>query len=185
MIVIHGGQTGVDRGAHEFAIACGLGVHGFMPSNRQDEEGLIPRDVAAHLMAAPHQGGLARRTTWNIGYAHALIVMVPDKQAPYATPGTKLTLELARSKNLERAVVDPGDSPALVGRQVRQWDLEISGNAALDAETRRTGMRLMIAGPRETRWLGARAITAAWLIEMYRHVSSMFPPLPFSVPEVS
>ena len=40
--IISGGQTGVDRGALEAALACGFPYGGLIPKGRRAEDGTVP-----------------------------------------------------------------------------------------------------------------------------------------------
>ncbi|HSX21410.1 MAG TPA: putative molybdenum carrier protein, partial [Gaiellaceae bacterium] len=63
--IVHGGQTGVDRGAHEAAIDNGWRVAGYMPRDGRDELGPIPPDVARFLVAH-EKAGYGARTEANV-----------------------------------------------------------------------------------------------------------------------
>ena len=102
--LIHGGQSGVDRGAHEAAIVNGWAVTGYMPSNARDEYGPIPPDVARCLRT--HESDrYAARTEANVRWCNALLVVVQDAGNERATPGTAKTLDLALERRLPRMVV--------------------------------------------------------------------------------
>lgn len=150
--IVHGGQTGVDRGAHEGACDNGWRVGGCMPKNRCDELGPIPAAVAAHMETCTISGYPARTST-NLRMVHALLVVVPDKHDPYATPGTRLTLVEARDINLPRIVVDPDEDMRVIGTWIHM----------LRVRQARDDLRIMVAGPRETRWASGRVDTAALL----------------------
>jgi len=152
LTIIHGAQTGVDRGAHEGACDNGWQVGGYMSKNRCDELGAIPADVAAHLEPCVTSGYPAR-TSANLRMAHALLVVVPDKHDPYATPGTRLTLVEAREINLPRLVIDPDEDMRVLGTWIHM----------LRVRQAREDLRIMVAGPRESRWASGRVDTAALL----------------------
>jgi Circularly permutated YpsA SLOG family len=169
--VIHGGQTGVDRGAHEAARENDWLLAGYMPQRRCDERGPIPADVASHLIAHA-EGGYVERTEANVRSSDALLVVVPSTQHPGQTPGTAMTLDLARERQMRRKIVDPNSSPV----EISDWIASVERELAASAQGQRTlfgprdfepiFLRLMIAGPRESRWPGAREATALLL----RHV---------------
>jgi hypothetical protein len=150
LVIVHGGQTGVDRGAHEGAIDNGWSVAGVMPKDGCDERGPIPADVYRCLSRCTIDG-LAVRTEVNLDDAHAVLVVVPDSQDPYATPGTRLTLVGARKRRLPRLVAEPSVPIDLLAKWVR------------DAGRDRLTFKLMVAGPRESRWASGRVETAALL----------------------
>lgn len=164
--IIHGGQTGVDRGAHRGALSNGFAVGGFMPNDASDERGAIPDDIAEHLWRAPYPG-LAARTKLNVESAHALLVVVRDRTNPWASPGTKYTLECARKIDLRcRFIADTETKPS---------DLIAWAKAAVaDCEARRVRLarariphgvqfQMMVAGPRASVWPEGERVTLSLL----------------------
>lgn len=162
VMVIQGGQTGVDRGGHDAAIDNGWRIGGFMPRDARDEQGSIPPDVARFLRTC-EKPGYAARTEANVRDCDALLVIVQDAKAPHATPGTAKTISLAAERRLRRMIVDPGWSATLIARWI--WhDLLAFRTLPLPIEVRELDpVRLMIAGPRESKWPGARTETAELL----------------------
>jgi len=162
--IVHGGQTGVDRGAHEAAIDNGWLVAGHMPRDGRDELGKIPPGVARFL--TPHEkASYAARTEANIRMASALLVVVRDADDPRATPGTAKTIDLAADRKLRRMIVDPKIDASAIARwiwndllMVRALPLPLEVKALAPIPT-----RLLVAGPRESKWPGARVETAALL----------------------
>lgn len=146
LAIWHGGQSGVDRGAHLAAVELQASIGGWMPKSADDEYGPISPDVARHLKAC-RKPGYAPRTRENIEGAHALLVIVANAHVPYATPGTKLTLEERRIAKpaMPWRVVDPSHSPAAVAA----WAAEL--DAARTAKGLRE-TRLLVAGPRASLW---------------------------------
>lgn len=68
--VISGGQTGVDRGALDAALKVGFPIGGFIPKNRQAEDGQVP----AHYNLNPHKlNGYAGRTVANVQLSDATV----------------------------------------------------------------------------------------------------------------
>jgi hypothetical protein len=162
--VIHGGQTGVDRGAHEAALDSGWLVAGYMPRDGRDEYGPIPPDVSRFLR--PHEKtSYAARTEANVRASAALLAVVRDVNDSHATPGTAKTIDLAVDRRLPRKIVDPKTDVALIARWI--WtDLLVPCTLPLPLD-RTCGIpspvRLMVAGPRESKWPGARVETAGLL----------------------
>lgn len=155
IVIQHGGQTGVDRGAHEGALAIGLRLGGFAPSDGRDELGPIPIEVHRYLTRCPRIG-LYARTAANVASAHALLVIVADAVRPYETPGTRTTLDEARRRPLElpRLVVDPTHPRA----RVVAW-----ASTLIHAHPPGAEFRLMVAGPRASRWPGGQSIAASFV----------------------
>jgi hypothetical protein len=162
--IVHGGQTGVDRGAHEAAIDNGWRATGYMPRDKRDELGEIPGDVARFL--TPHEkASYAARTEANVLAADAALIVVPDKDDPRATPGTAKTLDLVAQRRLRRMVVEPTTDAEAIARWIRN-DLLMLGALLLPLDGLKLDpapARLLVAGPRESRWPGARVETAALL----------------------
>jgi hypothetical protein len=159
--ILHGGQTGTDRGAHEAAIDAGWLVGGYMPKEGRDERGPIPPEVARYLKPCTRPG-FGARTEDNVRTAGALLVVVPDCDDPRATPGTAKTLELAADRQLRRMVVDPGANVWQLARWIRNMlylQTQLSFGARIDS----VPLHLMVAGPRESKWAAARVETAGLL----------------------
>lgn len=175
--VIHGGQTGVDRGAHEGAYDNGWRIAGYMPRNGRDELGQIPQDVRRFLV--PHdKPGLGARTEANVRTVAATLIVVRDSHDPRATPGTAKTLDLAALRHLPRLIVDPTIDPTRVARWI--WNgLLALGTLPLPLETPLGDQhdapppRILITGPRESKWQGARSETAALLRRIDRALTEI------------
>lgn len=151
LIVIQGGQTGVDRGAHKAALEVGFQVNGYMPADGKDELGYIPGNVASHLRRCP-QRGYAARTRANLLLADALLVVVEDRVDPYRTPGTKFTLTEARARKQPRLLVDE----TFPVQDVATW----FGSFATMSQPLHS---LMVAGPRASRWDRGEAVAASFV----------------------
>ena len=162
--IVHGGQTGVDRGGHEGAIANDWRVSGYMPSDARDELGPIPADVAKFLV--PHDSAdYGARTAANVQSSNAALIMVRDANDPRVTPGTTKTIDLAARRGILYKIVDPTTDAAQIARWI--WsDLLMKQTLLLPLDGLKPNpapMRLLVAGPRESKWRGARAETAAFL----------------------
>jgi hypothetical protein len=161
--IIHGGQTGVDRGAWAAAQALGLKglvikAGGIMPKDFTDEKGIIPESVRSHMRPCEYPS-LGMRTKENVLLASALLVVVPDRLNPERTPGTALTLKYAASRpGLQVMVASRGDHDA-----VAHWLLHLPPSVAKQSSAR-TGFYLMVAGPRESKWPDGELITTDLLI---------------------
>lgn len=142
IVIVHGGQTGVDRGAHWGAIDAGLAVDGFMTSDARDERGLVPQDVAKHLRRHT-TSSYSERTKTNVDFADALLVVVPDVDRPDRTVGTRLTLRLAEARQLPMIVAGQDSTGAALLEEI----------FLLPDEWWTSGtQRLMVAGPRASTW---------------------------------
>lgn len=163
ILLVHGGQTGVDRGGHDGALANGWQIWGYMPADGCDELGLVPDDVAKYLDRC-RQIGYPARTKANLLIADLLLVMVEDKQQPYATPGTRLTLTAAgkRKPYLERKVVDPSDGVDEIATWIADYR---AGNQDWKVHLKKH-VWLMVAGPRASKWRGGEAAMRDYLIKL-------------------
>jgi hypothetical protein len=72
LCIISGGQTGVDRGALDAALALGVRCGGWCPADRRDENGLIPAKYP--LMPLP-QGGYLARTRRNVADSDGTLII--------------------------------------------------------------------------------------------------------------
>lgn len=161
--LIHGGQTGVDRGAYDAAVALGLPQDGYAPRDARDEDGIIPPPVLARLRLCG-EPGYAARTRWNVGLAAAVLVIVADPMRPYDTPGTRYTLEVARGAKPTLAV-GPDHPTALL----RGWLAEIQ--LARSVLYPRAGLALMVAGPRASKWPDGARRARDLLVRILEHPS--------------
>lgn len=134
-----------------------------MPRDQRDEFGQIPPAVARFLV--PHdKTSYAARTEANVASANAALIVVPDASAPRTTPGTAKTIDLADRRHLPCKIADPTTDANQIARWIRS--MLIPRPLMLPLEGIRLDpapLRLLVAGPRETKWPGARACTAVLL----------------------
>src|SRR5262245_20611697 len=105
LIVIHSGQTGVERGAHRAAVTAGLAIAGFMPIDRRDELGPIPVDVA-NLLTPCFDRGPRPAVRANIALASGVLLVVPDAVAPEKFTAMSVVLQGIRSARVPSLVCD-------------------------------------------------------------------------------
>lgn len=162
--IVHGGQTGVDRGAHEAAIDNGWKVAGYMTRDQRDELGQIPPAVARCLVAIDKTSYTAR-TGANVRTATAALIVVRDEDDPRATPGTAQTIDLVVARRMRRKIVGPQHDATVIAHWI--WnDLLMMSMLTLPIITQvldPVPTRLLVAGPRESKWRNAR-IEAAGLL---------------------
>jgi hypothetical protein len=139
MIVIHSGQTGVERGAQRAAHAVGLSLGGFSSADRRDELGPLPDDVAQNLTPCGERGSRAPIRA-NLEIASGVIIVVPDAATPRRFTGIGVVLQAARARAVPYKIADPKTDPERIAAWTRT--LPATGGA----------VRLMVTGPRETRW---------------------------------
>lgn len=157
IVIITGGQTGVDRGGHIGALDNGWTVRGVMPKDCRDENGMIPPEFAKHLQRCLDPGYPAR-TRINVEICQAALLCVADRDDPRSSPGTALTMRIAAEMNRQCKVVDPRDPRST--EDVAAWLKTLSkmNGVALSKE-----LRLMVAGPRASRWSSGEVETAGLL----------------------
>lgn len=142
--IISGGQTGVDRGALDAAMALGIPHGGWCPRGRRAEDGRVP---AIYALAETDSPEYAARTERNVLDADATLILCRGRPSG----GTKLTLRLAQRHRKPRLVVDlHAPAPAKVGRWLAQ----------------RRPATLNVAGPRESQAPGINEQARSFLLEL-------------------
>lgn len=132
MMIISGGQTGVDRAALDAAIACGIPHGGFVPKGRMAEDGKLPRKYKVKEMPSRDY---ADRTRANVDWADATLVIFRGR----LMGGTLLTWEYAKNRERPVKMIDiKMMSPESAAERIVKWVREIQPT------------RLNIAGPRES-----------------------------------
>lgn len=176
---MHGGQTGVDRGGHEGAIANGWRVWGYMPSDARDELGPIPEAVAK-LLVRHESPSYAARTEANVRIVNAVLIVVSDADDARRTPGTAKTIDLAKRRGLPCKIVDSTTDAAVIALWI--WsDLLMMRTLMLPIDGLRlepAPLRLLVAGPRESKWRGAQAETVAFLRRIGLAIAEIRTPTP-------
>ncbi|MCS7304888.1 MAG: putative molybdenum carrier protein [Thermoguttaceae bacterium] len=145
-LIISGGQTGVDRGALDAAIALGIPHGGWCPKGRLAEDGTIP---AQYMLQETDSPQYAVRTEQNVLDSDATLIFC---RGP-TTGGTEWTRICALRHGRPFLVVDlnePIDWQAL-----RRWLAE-----------RRPGV-LNVAGPRESQAPGIQQQVQQILIRLF------------------
>jgi hypothetical protein len=139
LVIIHSGQTGVERGAHRGAVAAGLTIAGFMPLDRRDELGGIPADVAKSLTPCFDRGPRPAVKA-NITLASGVLLVVPSAATPEKFTAMSAVMQGIRSAHIGSLVCDSQTNLDDVARWARDLP-ETSGST-----------RIMVTGPRGTRW---------------------------------
>jgi hypothetical protein len=127
--IISGGQTGVDRGALDAAIAVGIEHGGWCPQGRLAEDGRIPDCYRLEETDSPDY---PVRTESNVLYSDATLILYRSQ----LSGGTLLTVRIAEQHGRPSLAVDL-DSP-LAPAKIRQWFEEHHVEV------------LNVAGPRES-----------------------------------
>jgi hypothetical protein len=136
MKIISGGQTGVDRGALDAAIALGIEHGGRCPLGRLAEDGRIPD---RYRLSETETADYPARTERNVLDADATLILC---RGPLSG-GTDLTRRLAEAHGRPCVVIDLDGPPPV--DTVRHW-LDEQGVSVLN-----------VAGPRESQFFGIAA----------------------------
>lgn len=132
IIIISGGQSGVDRAALDAAIECGIPHGGFVPKGRMAEDGKLPRKYKVKEMPGRDY---ADRTRANVDSADATLVIFRGR----LMGGTLLTWEYAKNRDRPVKMIDiKMMGPESAVERIVTWVREIQPS------------RLNIAGPRES-----------------------------------
>ncbi len=122
---VSGGQTGVDRAVLDAAIARGEPYGGWCPAGGWAEDRPEPPGLLADYPALrpTPSSDPAQRTTWNVRDSDATLILGQRRET--ASPGTELTLEVARTLGRPVLVLDglldglfDAADPAVRGRVV-------------------------------------------------------------------
>jgi len=144
LMILCGGQSGVDRAALDAAIARGLPYGGWCPQGGWAEDMTAPPGLLAaypHLRATPGADP-AQRTAWNVRDADACLILV-EASGTAVSGGTAYAEQLAAQYGKPLKVVDV--AAADVGEQVRTWLA-----ALLAVHKGEAPLRLAVGGPRES-----------------------------------
>jgi len=145
LLVISGGQTGVDRAALDAALGLGLSIAGWCPRGRLAEDGPLP---ARYPLTETDSSGYVQRTGRNVRDACATLILCRGK----LSRGTGRTALCARRIGRPLLVARLGEADRL---EVVRW-------------IRMTGaVRLNVAGPRESLQPGIYAQARAFLEEVF------------------
>jgi len=141
--LVSGGQTGVDRGALEAALALGLAGGGWCPRGRLAEDG--PIDPRYPLQETP-TADYPQRTAWNVRDSDGTLVLTRGRPSG----GTALTMSLAREEGRPLLVLDLAGP--IDPEEVERW-LADEGIAVLN-----------VAGPRESQQPGIQEEARDFLV---------------------
>jgi hypothetical protein len=148
--IISGGQTGVDRGALDAALAAGFPCGGSVPAGRKAEDGRVPGCYPLTELRSPRYHD---RTLRNVLDADATLIV---HHGP-VTGGTRLTLDYCVREGKPYRQID-------AAKTTRQ-----EAAAALSSFVEQAGVRVLnVAGPRERSWPGAQAYTRS-VVGLYLH----------------
>ncbi len=143
--IVSGGQTGVDRGALDFAISRGIEHGGWLPKGRRAEDGPLP---PMYGLTETKTNRYAERTRKNILDSDGTLLIHEGRPSG----GTALTRSVALAAGKPLLVVDISrTTTADAVKAIRLW-IEENGVSILN-----------VAGPRESQRPGIYEKTRALL----------------------
>jgi hypothetical protein len=118
--IVSGGQTGVDRGALDAAIALGIDHGGWCPNGRLAEDGVIPKRYRLQELKSTEY---AARTEQNVVDSDGTLILYRERM----TGGTALTNRLAkeRGKPLLRVRLDQPIRYREISRWIAEEKIEV------------------------------------------------------------
>ena len=99
--IVSGGQTGVDRGALDAALAMNVACGGWCPENRMADDGVIPDRYPVQILA---NSGYRKRTKQNVQDSDATVIIYFDYIFPRG--GTEQTLLECIKQNRPYVLID-------------------------------------------------------------------------------
>lgn len=145
--IISGGQTGVDRGALDAALAAGIPHGGWCPAGRRAEDGRIP-DL--YQLTELTSADYALRTEQNVMDSDGTLILHTGEFGS----GTELTLRMTAKhrKPCLQVHLDASPNPTAVRQWLTDHQIEI----------------LNCAGPRESNSPGIQTATRDFLLTVCR-----------------
>jgi len=138
--IVSGGQTGVDRGALDAALAADFECGGWVPGDRMAEDGVIPDRYP--LVALPN-GNYQQRTRLNVVDSDGTAVLHDGS----VSGGTRLTRDLCNLLNRPCILISARETP----------DPLTAGKAVLKFVEDNNIETLNVAGPRASAWTAGYA----------------------------
>lgn len=147
--IVSGGETGVDRGALDAALAVGFECGGWAPGDRMAEDGVISDRYPLTVLP---DGGYRQRTRLNVVDSDGTAVIYNES----LTGGTRLTRNLCALLNRPyvlinaRETTDAGKAAAAVLKFIERSKIQV----------------LNVAGPRASGWPAGHVFSFAVLREV-------------------
>lgn len=155
--IVSGGQTGVDRGALDAALAAGFPCGGWCPADRAAEDGPIP---ARYPLTPLARGGYRERTRQNVLDSDGTAILFHGVLGG----GTLLTLILCKWEGRPHVVIDASKTSesaaaADIARFVDEHDIHALNVAGprLNGWKQGQGFALRTVGELIMRWRGRAA----------------------------
>ena len=143
--IVSGGQTGVDRGALDAALECGVPCGGWCPKGRRAEDGFISD---RYPLKETDSTDYRQRTEWNVRDSDGTLIL---HRGPLEG-GTALTGDLAALHDRPCLSVELGKEEKT--EHVRKW-LEVHHIRILN-----------VAGPRESKNPGITRLAAVYVTRL-------------------
>lgn len=139
VVILHTGQTGVERGGCRAARMVELEVRGFCQPTARDELGALPPEIRSGLQPTEKTG--ARAAVYaTLELANAVVICVPKAASANRETGVEALRRQIASLDMFSAVVDPSS------------DLDVLTGQLLQLEATTGRLALFVTGPRMTRW---------------------------------
>jgi Circularly permutated YpsA SLOG family len=133
--IVSGGQTGVDRGALDAALASGFTCGGWAPGDRMAEDGIIPKQYPLTILP---NGNYRQRTRLNVVDSDGTVILYDG----CLTDGTRLTRDLCELL----------DRPCILISARETTDPIAAATAVLKFIDDNNIETLNVAGPRLSGW---------------------------------
>jgi Circularly permutated YpsA SLOG family len=142
--IVSGGQTGVDRGALDAALAADFDCGGWAPGDRSAEDGIIPERYPLILLP---NGGYRQHTRLNVVDRDGTAILFNES----LTGGTRLTRNLCALLNRPYILIDVRETS----------DHRIAAAAVLKFIERSKIEVLNVAGQRASGWAAGHEFSLA------------------------
>ena len=166
LVIVTGGQSGVDRAALDVANALAIPYAGYCPRGGWAEDFPEPPGLLARypqLRETP-SADPAERTEWNVHHSDAVLILT-DRNGLAASQGTALAQALAARENKPLIVL--GLDQADAATRAARWLDEL-----LAAWTPDSALKLGIGGPRESEAPGIYAKASAFIAALLQRCKS-------------
>jgi hypothetical protein len=157
MIILAGGQTGVDQAAHRAAVDNYILCAGWCPPDWSCEDGSIPALIP--VMPTPEDRSEAaasvprsQRTEWNVRDADGTLIL--SRPGNPEDPGTAWAAQVALNLGVPLLQVNPLGEESIV--VVQNWLAEHRIRV------------LNVAGPSESTWAGVSEIAYDFLFRVFQ-----------------
>ena len=151
--IISGGQTGVDRGALDAALALEVECGGWCPAGRLAEDGTIPNEYPVVELA---NAGYAERTARNVADSDGTLII--SNGDPIG--GTRETIDRCVELNKPHLIID---HPLVATNENVELVLRFVGNYHIRV--------LNVAGPRASQWPDGHQIAQRIVSGLLRRLS--------------